>query len=84
MPTHAAVGPCLANDNQIVNFINNRLIEVRLRAGDLLFHAAGVARNGRGLALAGFSGAGKSTLALAIMRLPDAAGGGCSPPAAPE
>jgi len=67
---HAAVGPCLANDNQIVNFINNRLIEVRLRAGDLLFHAAGVARNGRGLALAGFSGAGKSTLALSLMRKP--------------
>ncbi|GAB7081822.1 HprK-related kinase B [Megalodesulfovibrio paquesii] len=65
---HLAVGPCLANDNQIVNFINNRFIEYCLDGGSLLFHAAGVARNGQGLALAGFSGMGKSTLALHIMR----------------
>lgn len=65
---NAALGPCLANDNQIINFINNRVLEVRLRAGDLLLHAAGVAEGQRGLAIAGFSGAGKSTLALQIMR----------------
>jgi len=65
---NAALGPCLANDNQIINFINNRVLEVRLRAGDLLLHAAGVAEGERGLAIAGFSGAGKSTLALQIMR----------------
>lgn len=64
---NAALGPCLANDNQIINFINNRVMEVRLRAGDLLLHAAGVAEGDRGLAIAGFSGAGKSTLALHIM-----------------
>lgn len=65
---NAAVGPCLANDNQVVNFINNRVIEIRLRAGDLLLHASGVAEGDRGLAIAGFAGAGKSTLALTIMR----------------
>lgn len=63
-----AVGPCLANDNQLVNFINNRFIELRLRRGALLFHAAGVAEKNAGLAIAGFAGAGKSTLALEIMR----------------
>jgi HprK-related kinase B len=63
-----AVGPCIENDNQVVNFINNRFIELTLKRGALLFHAAGIARNGSGLVIAGFSGAGKSTLALEIMR----------------
>ena len=63
-----AVGPCIENDNQIVNFINNRFIEWRLKHGALLFHAAGIAQAGAGLVIAGFSGAGKSTLALEIMR----------------
>ncbi|MYL83039.1 HprK-related kinase B [Desulfovibrio aerotolerans] len=62
-----AVGPCLENDNQVVNFINNRFIENRLKRGALLFHAAGVAMGGAGLVIAGFAGAGKSTLALDIM-----------------
>lgn len=64
---HAAVGPCLANDNQIINFINNRFIERKLDQGCLLGHASGVLHNDRGLALAGFSGMGKSTLALHLM-----------------
>lgn len=66
-----ALGPCAANDNQVVNFINNRFIEWLINRGCLLFHAAGVALHGEGqpgLALAGFSGMGKSTLALEIMR----------------
>lgn len=67
--THLAAGPCLANDNQVVNFINNRFIAWTLDQGSLLFHAAGVARNSRGLAMAGFSGMGKSTLALHVMDL---------------
>lgn len=64
---NAAFGPCLANANQVINFINNRFIEWKLNQGGLLGHAAGVAHHGRGLSLAGFSGAGKSTLALHLM-----------------
>ncbi len=63
-----AVGPCLENTPQVVNFINNTFIEAVIKQGALLFHAAGVARSGKGLCIAGFSGAGKSTLALEIMR----------------
>jgi HprK-related kinase B len=62
-----AVGPCLANSNQVVNFVNNRFIQWRLDEGWLLCHAAGVACNGRGLLLAGFPGRGKSTLALHLL-----------------
>ena len=62
-----AIGPCLKNSNQVINFINNRFIEWKLNQGGLLGHAAGVAFGGRGLSLAGFSGAGKSTLALHLM-----------------
>ena len=62
-----AVGPCLENDNQVVNFINNRLIQHELDHGALLAHAAGVSLDGKGLALAGFAGMGKSTLALHLM-----------------
>lgn len=63
----AATGPVNLHVNQLVNFINNQFIDHLLRGGGLLFHAAAVQANGRGLALAGFSGAGKSTLALHIM-----------------
>lgn len=64
---NACVGPCLANANQVVNFINNRHIEFLLNHGCLLGHAAGVVLDGRGLSLAGFSGMGKSTLALHLL-----------------
>lgn len=64
---NVAIGPCLENLNQVVNFINNRYIEWILCRGCLLGHAAGVVLGGQGLALAGFSGAGKSTLALHLM-----------------
>jgi HprK-related kinase B len=62
-----AIGPCLENMNQVVNFINNRFIEWDLCKGSLLGHAAAVLWKGRGIAMAGFSGAGKSTLALHLM-----------------
>lgn len=64
---NVAVGACLANDNQVINFINNRYLEHMLDRGCLLGHAAGVMHHGRGISLAGFSGMGKSTLALHLM-----------------
>lgn len=62
-----AVGPCLANVNQVVNFINNRHIQHLLHRGGRLLHAAGVTRGGAGLAVCGFSGMGKSTLSLHLV-----------------
>ncbi|TIH13224.1 HprK-related kinase B [Marinifilum sp. JC120] len=62
-----AIGPCIENSSQLINFINNRFIEYKLKKGCFLGHAAGVITNGRGIALAGFSGMGKSTLALHLM-----------------
>jgi len=62
-----AVGQCLENDNQVINFVNNRFIELLLNQQSILGHAAAVFVKNRGLALAGFSGAGKSTLALHLM-----------------
>ena len=64
---HLAIGPCLENSNQVINFINNRFIEWNLNQGSFLAQAAAVMHNGRGLALAGFSGMGKSTLALHLV-----------------
>jgi HprK-related kinase B len=64
---HLGFGPCEANANQIVNFVNNRLISLRLLEGDALCHASGVALGDVGLAMAGFAGAGKSTLSLHLM-----------------
>jgi HprK-related kinase B len=67
-PEHnVAIGPCLANLNQVVNFINNRFIDRQIRRGYLLCHAAGVARGDRGIAVAGVAGRGKSTLALHLI-----------------
>jgi HprK-related kinase B len=64
---NVAVGPCLENANQVINFVNNRFIEWKLNRGGFLGHAAGVRWGERGISLAGFSGAGKSTLALHLM-----------------
>jgi len=62
-----AWGPCAANANQVINFINARYIEQQLRSGWRLAHAAGVASGRQGLALAASSGRGKSTLALHLL-----------------
>jgi len=62
-----AAGPCLANDNQVVNFINNRFMERILNENGLLAHASGVCLDGHGVAIAGFSGTGKSTLSLRLL-----------------
>lgn len=64
---HLAMGPCEENENQVVNFINNRFIQWKLDQGCLLCHAAAVASDEKGIILAGFSGMGKSTLALHLM-----------------
>ena len=63
-----AVGPCEANTNQIINFVNDQVTAARLAAGALLMHASGVCTGGAGLAIAAASGAGKSTLALHLVR----------------
>ena len=62
-----AIGDCESNDNQVINFINNRFIQQCLNNGHLLGHAAAVCLHNTGLALAGFSGKGKSTFALSLM-----------------
>jgi HprK-related kinase B len=70
---HLALGPCTDNPNQVINFINNRMIQWSLHRGALLGHASAVARiepgsdRPRAIAIAGFSGMGKSTLALHLM-----------------
>ncbi len=65
-----AAGPCLANDNQLINFINSQLMNRLQQRGWLICHAAALSFGDRGLALAGFSGNGKSTLMLHLMEQP--------------
>ncbi|GAB3485535.1 HprK-related kinase B [Marinomonas epiphytica] len=59
-----AVGPCVKNLAQIVNFINNQFINVHLREGCLLGHASAFSKEGQVTAIAAGSGGGKSTLML--------------------
>ena len=62
-----ASGPCVACDNQVINFINSQFLNWFQNDGYLLCHAAALARNGHALAIAGLSGGGKSTLMLNLM-----------------
>jgi HprK-related kinase B len=65
-----ACGDCLANPNQIVNFINFQYTAHLMNRGRVLCHAAGIVggqEKPRGLGLAAVSGGGKSTLALHLM-----------------
>jgi HprK-related kinase B len=73
---HLAIGPCTGNPNQVINFVNNRMIQWSLHRGALLGHASAVCRVEDGsaseeppptIAIAGFSGMGKSTLSLKLM-----------------
>lgn len=64
---HFAYGPCFDNDNQVINFINNRYMQWRLQQGYVLVHAGAVGHGGRCLAVCGPSGAGKSTAALGLV-----------------
>ncbi|KIG14037.1 HPr kinase [Enhygromyxa salina] len=73
---HLAIGPCTDNPNQIVNFINNRMIQWSLHRAALLGHASAVCHQSSDdplpntIAIAGRSGMGKSTLALHLMKDP--------------
>lgn len=62
-----AVGPCLANDNQVINFINNQFMNWLQQHQWSICHAAAVVKQGRAFAVAGFSGGGKSTLMLQML-----------------
>lgn len=62
-----AAGPCMANDNQVINFLNTQVLRQYLQEGWALCHAAAVTSKGRGLQIAATSGSGKSTLALHLM-----------------
>jgi HprK-related kinase B len=62
-----AAGPCVANANQIINFVNSQYISQRVHEKWALCHAAGVAHGERGLGIAARAGAGKSTLALHLL-----------------
>lgn len=68
-----AAGPCLENDNQVINFINAQYMNMLQQNGWSICHAAGLVRNGRALGLAGFSGGGKSTLMLHMLGNSDTA-----------
>ncbi|SBS33651.1 hypothetical protein MSP8887_03744 [Marinomonas spartinae] len=58
------VGPCQANLAQVINFINNQFLNLHLRNGFLLGHAAAFSVDGNITAIAAGSGGGKSTLML--------------------
>ncbi len=60
-------GPIGDHVDQVVNFVNHRLMQRWIADGGVLAHAAGITRGERGLILCGCSGAGKSTLALHMM-----------------
>lgn len=67
-----AAGDCLANDNQVINFINAQYMTWLQQRGWLICHAAALTRHDRALGIAGFSGGGKSTLMLHLLEQQDA------------
>lgn len=62
-----AAGPCLQNDNQVINFINSQYMNWLQNRGWLICHASGLVHGGKCLGIAGFSGGGKSTLMLHML-----------------
>lgn len=64
-----AFGPCAQNSNQIVNFINTQFLNMSLRDGWQICHAAAITNGTQTLAIAGLSGGGKSTSVLRLMEL---------------
>lgn len=69
----AAFGPVGDNPNQVINFVNTQILNVCLREGWQICHAAAVTSGACTLAIAGLSGGGKSTSILRMMDLPGAA-----------
>jgi len=70
-----AAGPCIQNDNQLINFINSQYMNWLQNCGWLICHASGMTINSeqkdkQGFAIAGLSGGGKSTLMLELMNDP--------------
>ena len=66
-----AIGPCLANPNQVINFINVCYMNALEHRDFLICHAAGCHYQGRTMAFAALSGGGKSTLMLKCLHDPD-------------
>jgi HprK-related kinase B len=62
-----ALGPCIRNVNQVINFIIAQYIQHQRHDGWAVCHAAGVADAERALGIAAHSGLGKSTLALHLV-----------------
>ncbi len=64
---HLAFGPVKQYSNQLINFANALFMELEMQENAFLFHAAGVAVDGKGVVLAAPSGKGKSTTAMHLM-----------------
>lgn len=62
-----AFGPLVENESTVINFINTQVLNLCLREGWQLCHAAAVTSTTRGLAISGLSGGGKSTSILRMM-----------------
>lgn len=62
-----ASGPCLANENQVINFINSQYMTWLQQNSWLICHAAALVYKETAYAFAGFSGGGKSTLMLHLL-----------------
>lgn len=66
-----AIGPCLDNVPQVVNFINNQFLNNHLQQDYVLGHAAAFSQDNQVTAIAASSGGGKSTLMLRCLEHPD-------------
>jgi HprK-related kinase B len=62
-----AHGPCLENDNQVINFICSQMMTWLQQRDWLICHAASIVVDDHAVAIAGFSGGGKSTLMLTML-----------------
>ncbi len=67
-----AAGPCMKNENQLVNFINTQYMTWLQQNNWLICHASGLVFKDKTYAFAGFSGGGKSTLMLHLLNYTDA------------